>query len=226
MSYLIHDLNNHGFRLCLYTESSNGWSNFLFLLATEQACLWWGFLLLVGCVISLFGGERRGGWCSKWRVQYVEGAQHPGRCPVPGKVCRLCNCSAAALWVWGAQTSWCVLSSPVRQIAGVLWAALHVLEWWLPGITKNPSPTCSIAVIEQKVHKKNCWSTCPEACWSPSPSKWWRGAMQPDFGHARAPLNQKPCRYSSSSSPFKLLTCPVKLYSLALLKWDWRQTCK
>lgn len=154
MSYLIHDLNNHGFRLCLYTESSNGLSNFLFLLATEQACLWWGFLLLVGCVISLFGGERRGGWCSKWRVQYVEGAQHPGRCPVPGKVCRLCNCSAAALWVWGAQTSWCVLSSPVRQIAGVLWAALHVLEWWLPGITKNPSPTCSIAVIEQKVHKK------------------------------------------------------------------------
>lgn len=51
----------------------------------------------------------------------------------------------------------------------------------------------------------------------------WRGAIQPSFA-LRAALNQKPCGYSSS--PSKLLTCPVKLCSPALLKWDWRQTCK
>lgn len=33
----------------------------------------------------------------------MKGVQHPGRGLVLGKVCRLCNRSAAALWVWGPQ---------------------------------------------------------------------------------------------------------------------------
>lgn len=58
----------------------------------------------------------------------MEGVQHPGRCPVPGKVCGLCKRSAAALCVWGAEASRCVLSSSVKQAVCVLWAALRVLE--------------------------------------------------------------------------------------------------
>lgn len=56
------------------------------------------------CYFSV--GREVGQCCCKWRV--------------PGKVCRLCNHSAAALWVWGAQDSSCVLSNSVRQIVCAL----------------------------------------------------------------------------------------------------------
>lgn len=170
----------------------------------------WDFPPLLGCVVSL-GGER-------WDSVVLSGV-----CEEFQEGCAGCVTTVLLLCGCGEQQLPLVFSvTLLGKLCVSFWAALCLSEWWLPAIKKDPFSVCYTAGIQQKGHK-NCWSTCPEACWSPSPSQWWRGAIQPDFV-LRAAFIQKPCGYSSS--PFKLLTCPVKLCSLALLKWDWRQTCK
>lgn len=89
------------------------------------------------------GGREVGQCCSKWSTWRV-----------PGRVCRLCNHSAAALWCGEHQLPLVFSVTLLGKLCMSFWAVLCLSEWWLSAIKKDPSSVCYAAGIQQKGHKK------------------------------------------------------------------------